>query len=579
MSEQITKALLAKVIEAACEAALDVLDDDPPPPPPLHADHGGPYEGVVGKAVEMDGRRSTGKIVSHEWQFGDGQSSKAETRPGVVSHTYRAPQTYPVALRVESVDGFDVQRTHIKIRPVSPPPPPPPDGRFAAPDGRDNATGTWDDPWSFHDAVSSPKLTPGDTVYLRGGRYVLGRPVLVELRGEPGNPITFRPYEDEHVALDFVLPGERDYLHFRIVGQWTEWRDIEFFNSDERTRVCPLGDHYRRGSIEVTGHHIAVINCVIHDLMKGLSFWSAGHGGLAYGNLIYNCGTEAPDRAHGPGMYCQNTEGDLLLQHNIVLASLSLGMQIYGSAAARLNNITIDGNITAHNRDEMLFGGGQGIQGGVVRNNVFFGRDPKFGTSIQLDFEYPNHSLEVTKNKLYNCEARFDWNMQGKIAFRENTIAQLPYMDRKVVRCRKDMGADVDWDNNKYYAPWPMSFAYGRRSKNWDQWKTETAVDSNSTWSPEVVDDRVHMFPNMGDEKLTTVVVTNWSQAESVTFSVPWPCQAVHVYDRQTVVANGDGTITLPMRDVSAPAAIGHLERPTPVMPKEYGIFFLRKIA
>jgi hypothetical protein len=63
------------------------------------ADAGGPYTGVVGIAVSMDGSASSdpdGDVLSYAWDFGDTGTGTGAT----TSHTYAAPGTYTVTLTV-----------------------------------------------------------------------------------------------------------------------------------------------------------------------------------------------------------------------------------------------------------------------------------------------------------------------------------------------------------------------------------------------------------------------------------------------------------------------------------------------
>jgi PKD repeat protein len=82
--------------------ALTIGGGSPAPTPPS-AQAGGPYAGVVGEAVVMDGSASNpggaGSIAKYVWTFGDGSpaDSMSGARP---SHTYTAAGTYEVVLIV-----------------------------------------------------------------------------------------------------------------------------------------------------------------------------------------------------------------------------------------------------------------------------------------------------------------------------------------------------------------------------------------------------------------------------------------------------------------------------------------------
>ena len=77
--------------------------------PPLNlkptADPGGPYTGIIGQAITLDGSESNdsdGNIDFYRWNFGDGSSEILETMP---SHMYDTPGIYTVTLTVVDNDG------------------------------------------------------------------------------------------------------------------------------------------------------------------------------------------------------------------------------------------------------------------------------------------------------------------------------------------------------------------------------------------------------------------------------------------------------------------------------------------
>jgi len=68
------------------------------------ADAGGPYSGVANDPVSFDGTGSSdpnGDALTYAWNFGDGSTGSGATP----SHTYTAPGTYIVTLRVTDPDG------------------------------------------------------------------------------------------------------------------------------------------------------------------------------------------------------------------------------------------------------------------------------------------------------------------------------------------------------------------------------------------------------------------------------------------------------------------------------------------
>ena len=106
----------------------------------------------------------------------------------------------------------------------------------------------------------------------------------------------------------------------------------------------------RRGYGVVTrAPGIRFINLVVHDNANGVGVWAESVGSDVYGNIIYNNGWQAPDRAHGHGIYTQNEHGVRRLADNIVFNQFSHGIHAYGSEMAHLDNITLEGNIVFNN--------------------------------------------------------------------------------------------------------------------------------------------------------------------------------------------------------------------------------------
>ena len=88
--------------------------------PPV-SDPNGPYNGIVGVAVNFNGSGSSdsdGTIDSYTWDFGDG-----DTGTGVApTHTYSAPDTYTVTLTVtDDVGESDTVNTTATIGPAKQP--------------------------------------------------------------------------------------------------------------------------------------------------------------------------------------------------------------------------------------------------------------------------------------------------------------------------------------------------------------------------------------------------------------------------------------------------------------------------
>ena len=102
---------------------------------------------------------------------------------------------------------------------------------FVAPDGDDQfGHGTKDSPWaSVQRGVDS--LEPGDTLYIRQGRY--REAITIANSGEPDARITVAAYDDEEVILDGTMPVTgwepvtEDDEHLTVHGQINRhWQNI-----------------------------------------------------------------------------------------------------------------------------------------------------------------------------------------------------------------------------------------------------------------------------------------------------------------------------------------------------------------
>jgi hypothetical protein len=148
---------------------------------------------------------------------------------------------------------------------------------WVAPDGSDSNSGTSSNaPFATpQKAVTLSALAPGDTIYVRGGTYVLSTPVKPSKSGTAASPIRLWAYPGELPVFDFspmpasagkALDVRRDYWHVR---------GIEVKNAPDN-------------GIFVAGTGNIIEGCVVHD---------CGNDGFALGStsaratntLILNC--------------------------------------------------------------------------------------------------------------------------------------------------------------------------------------------------------------------------------------------------------------------------------------------------
>jgi len=188
---------------------------------------------------------------------------------------------------------------------------------FVAPDGDDSAPGTIDKPFATmqkgHDMASA-----GDTVYLRGGTYVMGKKGATSLIGisitKNGTSATkriyFWAYKDEHPVLDFagLELGSGIGAGIRVQGQWLHFKGIEVCNVK-----APAGANNGIWCNPCT-HNIFELMDFHHNQGPGLSI-ANGEGDL----LILNCDShdnydvaKNGEDADGFGIHYQ-TRGDTIV--------------------------------------------------------------------------------------------------------------------------------------------------------------------------------------------------------------------------------------------------------------------------
>ena len=106
---------------------------------------------------------------------------------------------------------------------------------YAAPSGSPGGDGSWSQPLDLQSALSSSgPLRPGDTLWLRAGRY-LGS-FTSSLAGTATAPIVVRQYPGERATLDGAGSMESTLT---INGRWTWYWGFEVMDSDTQT-----GHHY-----------------------------------------------------------------------------------------------------------------------------------------------------------------------------------------------------------------------------------------------------------------------------------------------------------------------------------------------
>jgi hypothetical protein len=146
----------------------------------------------------------------------------------------------------------------------------------------------------------------------------------------------------------------------------------------------------------------------MHDNGLGMASWSEAPDTELYGNIVYYNGWQAPDRAHGHGLYAQNQTGTKRIVDNIVFDQFARGFQIYGSDRAFLDFFYLEGNILFNNGSlsnegygrNILIGGGKSATNPVLKSNHSY--FPQAGASGDVNLGYWPEGKGCTDLQLNN---------------------------------------------------------------------------------------------------------------------------------------------------------------------------------
>jgi hypothetical protein len=296
----------------------------------------------------------------------------------------------------------------------------PGDSVFAAPSGQPDGDGSRERPLDLATALSGTgPVRPGTTLWLRGGTY--GGVFRSDLAGTAAAPIVVRPYPGELVVIDSAPFSE---AALTVWGTWTTYRDFEIVSSSPRrdsvqSDSTQPSDLLRGPGAVVHGPYTKLVNLVVHDLAGGLDIWADAEGAEAYGNVIYDNGWKSPDRNNGHGIYTQNKSGLRKLTDNIIFNQFGAGIHAYGSDAAFLDNLALEGNVVfnngalGHKYDRnILIGGGRPAHHPVLVGNHTFFSSSRGMRSGQNNVGYLAGCVELDARDNYFTAAEFGFSLE-----------------------------------------------------------------------------------------------------------------------------------------------------------------------
>ncbi|MGH7531166.1 MAG: hypothetical protein ACREMN_12340 [Gemmatimonadales bacterium] len=276
-------------------------------------------------------------------------------------------------------------------------------GYYAAPGGSSAGDGSYRKPWDLATALAGGggRVSPGDTIWLRGGTY--RGPFRSTVRGVPGKPVVVRGLPGERAIIDAAGSLESTW---HVGGEYSVFWGFEITNSAPDRMLSGSG---RRGNVIANyASHTTYVNLVVHD--GGVAFYNESdysHVEIA-GCIIYNSGWQRGDRGHGHAIYLRSNTGPVTARDNILFNQFGYGVHVFTNPGeGRLDNIRLEGNVAFNNGTlssnstaaNILFGGDGSSTGGVLRDNLTYVSPGVGGDNVHVGWgTLQNGSVRLVNN-------------------------------------------------------------------------------------------------------------------------------------------------------------------------------------
>ena len=482
---------------------------------------------------------------------------------------------------IADVDGLadtaDVTVTAVVPPPDTTPETPPPDttpsapraGHYASPSGTSAGDGTVARPWDLKTAFAGAggRIQPGDTLWLRGGRYM--GPFVSTLMGSPSAPIIVRQYPGERATLDNMSTSE---VTLKAASQWVWYWGFETQNSYPSRQV------FRPNCVYPSKANNKFINLVIHDCQVGMSFSNESQNSEVYGAIIYNSGYVGSDRTHGHGIYTKN-DGTTpkIIRDNVVFNSFRNGIQVYTDAGSgQLRGIDVVGNTFFNNgvlssnssaSSNILIGGKEVADRIVASRNMTYYSPAIANRSVRLGYSntLENGSLTFTDNYIVGGGPLLDVGFWRQATVARNTFAASAAM----VELRDPTPVGHSWEANTWVRdPASRAWQFGSSLMDYTGWKAATGLAANDQATAlNPTQPQVFVRPNAYEAGRAHIIVYNWSRQGSVSVDLSQVLSPGDVYELRNVQdlwgapllsgTYGGGAVNVPMGGVTPPAPIG----------------------
>ena len=425
---------------------------------------------------------------------------------------------------------------------------------YVAANGTSGNAGTAASPWDLKTALNGGNagIKPGDTVWLKGGRYDLGydKSTYNNLEGAPGKPITIRQMPRERATIMGTLYQENQ--------GWIVYRDFEIMHSYTHRMSAQTGsdpaDRPNRSLVALYAPNNKFINLVFHDsLSNGIYVSELAPNTEVYGCLFYNNGWMAPDRGHGHGLYSKNNVGHNRYADNILCNGFSHGLHLYDEHLDAIQHYLVEGNVA--------FNSGMNAEDAPGRNLLIGG---EAGVTVK--------SSTIRNNCLYYPEGvtADTFNLGAWAGSAQNTVTGNYFAGgctRIAAPCK-----NLTFSDNLIYSK-PEGFSAAK-------------FPANSYLTARPADNRILLRPNEYDPSRVTIIIYNWQKQTEVAVPLPagfltkgesYEVRNVQDYfqDIVTGVGDGGGSIRISMAGHTTAAPLGWKAAPS-TFP-EFGVFVVMK--
>ena len=477
---------------------------------------------------------------------------------------------------------------------------------YVAPGGTANARGTLESPWDLQTALahgpSGSEIKPGDTVWLRGGRYAGA--FVSTLKGTREAPVIVRAYAGERALIDRAGVGHSKQPALKVRGSWVWFWGLELTNSHpDRARKSPYDQRdepWRGSGADVYAPEVKFINTVFHD--NGHGVWDKQDGTEISGCLFYYNGNNKREHA----LYVGNGAGTKLIADNIVFSQGGYGILAHSnSTSSAQKGLHLEGNVVFNNglltaddqtTGNIQVGGVRGVSAERVRvsNNYVYNSGANAASKsngIRLGYEDASNADARVLDNYVVARAPFRVWWWRAVEFQGNTVCSR----EETFELRLPEGANPSaylWDFNTYFGASAERPTFVRDSRAYDfaRWQKATGFDAHSRFEQNgrPVGTKVFVRPNRYEAGRAHVVVFNWeglARVEADLGGVLKPGAEFEVLDAQNyfggAVLRGryDGSaVPLPLNLKQVAPPVGNVERAPAHTAPEFAVFVVRQL-